>query len=124
MYDQMPCPNCAALTPAPELAKAFEYSFWQGPDGACPACVQQALLQTLLDHGDEALHEHIQTEWPLDAAAAFGALPTPLRLHADPRFAGRGGAQNFQYSLKLITRHYQHVDGTSFAAPLVASTVA
>jgi serine protease AprX len=26
--------------------------------------------------------------------------------------------------LKLITPHYQHVDGTSFAAPLVASTVA
>lgn len=26
--------------------------------------------------------------------------------------------------LKLITPHYQHVDGTSFAAPLVASTAA
>jgi serine protease AprX len=27
-------------------------------------------------------------------------------------------------ALKLITPHYQHVEGTSFAAPLVASTVA
>ena len=26
--------------------------------------------------------------------------------------------------MKLITPHYQHVDGTSFAAPLVASTIA
>jgi hypothetical protein len=26
----------------------------------------------------------------LDAEAAFGALPTPLRLHADPRYDGRG----------------------------------
>jgi len=28
--------------------------------------------------------------WPLDAEAAFGVLPTRLRLHADPRFSGRG----------------------------------
>jgi len=26
--------------------------------------------------------------------------------------------------LKLITPHYQHVEGTSFAAPIVASTIA
>jgi serine protease AprX len=36
------------------------------------------------------LHEAIQTEWPLDAEAAFGVLPTRLRLHADPRFSGKG----------------------------------
>jgi serine protease AprX len=40
--------------------------------------------------GDAALHEAIQTAWPLDAEAAFGVLPTRLRLHADPRFAGKG----------------------------------
>lgn len=63
---------------------------WQRLDGACPACVQQALLQILLEQGDAALHQNIQTVWPLDADAAFGALPTPLRLHADPRYTGRG----------------------------------
>jgi subtilisin family serine protease len=72
------------------LSEAHEYAFWQKPDGVCPACVQQSLLQTLLSQGDAALHEQIQSVWPLDAAAAFGALPTPLRLHADPRFTGRG----------------------------------
>jgi serine protease AprX len=48
------------------------------------------LLEHLLSQGDAALHASVQTVWPLDPEAAFGALPTPLRLHADPRFAGRG----------------------------------
>lgn len=72
------------------LAEAHWYPFWDREDGACPACVQQHLLQTLLAKGDAALHEAIQTIWPLDAEAAFGVLPTRLRLHADPRFSGRG----------------------------------
>jgi serine protease AprX len=65
---------------------------WLRADGACPACVQEALLQILLEKGDAALHAGVQRSWPLDAEAAFGALPTPLRLHADPRFRGRGVA--------------------------------
>ncbi len=85
-----PCPHCQAATPADVLEDAVRYVFWKRPNGACPACVQHELLTTLLREGDEALHRQIQTAWPLDAEAAFGALPTPLRLHADPRFAGRG----------------------------------
>ena len=72
------------------LAEASWYPYWDREDGACPACVQQNLLQTLLAKGDAALHEAIQTAWPLDAEAAFGVLPTRLRLHADPRFSGKG----------------------------------
>jgi serine protease AprX len=63
---------------------------WQREDGACPACIQQILLARLLEKGDAAFHTAVQAAWPLDAQAAFGALPTPLRLHADPRFAGKG----------------------------------
>lgn len=55
-----------------------------------PANAQEELLYTLLSQGDAALHEQIQAVWPLDAEAAFGAIPTPLRLHADPRFTGKG----------------------------------
>jgi serine protease AprX len=44
----------------------------------------------LLEEGEEALHQGVQKVWPLDAEAAFGALPTPLRLHAHPRYAGAG----------------------------------
>ena len=65
---------------------------WQRADGACPACVQEALLQILTARGEAALHESFQSVWPLDAEAAFGALPTPLRLHADPRYTGAGVA--------------------------------
>lgn len=63
---------------------------WRRGDGACPACLQEALLGLLVEHGEKAFHESVQRVWPLDAKAAFGALPTPLRLHADPRFLGRG----------------------------------
>ena len=84
------CPTCQKEVPTAVLEEAHQHSFWIKPDGACPACVQFNLLHTLLSQGDAALHEQIQTEWPLDAKAAFGALPTPLRLHADPRFTGQG----------------------------------
>ena len=72
------------------LAEAKWYPYWDREDGACPACVQQNLLQILLAKGDAALHEAIQAAWPLDAEAAFGVLPTRIRLHADPRFSGKG----------------------------------
>jgi serine protease AprX len=96
------CPFCQHVTPPEQLAQvnwlstamlddlAEQHPGWRSSDGACPGCVQEALLQTLLAQGHEALHQHIQQVWPLDAEAAFGAIPTPLRLHADPRFTGRG----------------------------------
>jgi serine protease AprX len=52
--------------------------------------VQQALLSLLLETAGDRLDRVVQAVWPLDAEAAFGALPTPLRLRADPRFTGRG----------------------------------
>jgi serine protease AprX len=59
-------------------------------EGACPGCVQQMLLEALVTDGHNALREGVQALWPLDPEAAFGALPTPLRLRAHPRFAGAG----------------------------------
>lgn len=84
------CSVCGDSTSTNLLAEASGYPHWDREDGACPACVQQNLLRTLLSKGDAALHEPIQTAWPLDAEAAFGVLPTRLRLHADPRFSGKG----------------------------------
>lgn len=77
---------------APEVIEriARDNPTWRHEDGACPACLQQSLLQILLEGGGETLHQSIQNIWPLDAEAAFGALPTPLRMHADPRFTGKG----------------------------------
>jgi serine protease AprX len=90
MEDVSPCSVCGVAFNRSLLDEAHWYPFWRRDDGACPACVQQNLLRTLLENGDAALHEAIQTAWPLDAEAAFGVLPTRLRLHADPRFSGRG----------------------------------
>jgi len=63
---------------------------WKEKDGDCPACIQQDLLRCLLEHGDQQFHQRLQACWPLDPKAVYGALPTPLRLHADHRYTGRG----------------------------------
>lgn len=83
--------NEAAWLPASALARLVDaHPGWTRDDGTCPACAQEALLAVLLLHGHNAFHATVQAQWPLDAESAFGALPTPLRLHADPRFTGRG----------------------------------
>lgn len=83
------CSRCGRSADTTLLAESQWYPYWECEEGACPACVQENLLRTLLAKGDAALHEAIQTVWPLDAEAAFGVLPTRLRLHADPRFSGK-----------------------------------
>lgn len=80
---------------------------WRVEHGACPAYVQQMLLEILLSEGRAAFQETVQTQWPLDAEAAFGAIPTPLRLHADPRFTG----QNTTIAL-IDSDFYPHPDLT------------
>lgn len=77
--DGLGCPRCTQAPPHPDLSR-----------GDCPSCVQQALLHTRLMHGLAAMQEFAQQALPIDAQAAFGALPTPLRMHADPRFTGKG----------------------------------
>lgn len=86
----MNCPLCGAVETPARLREAHGWRFWQRDDGACPACVQETLLRTLLAEGDDALHRAVQSAWPLDAESAFGALPTPLRLHAHPRYRAKG----------------------------------
>jgi serine protease AprX len=90
MIETSRCSVCGKATPQTLLAEAQWYPFWEQEGGGCPACVQEQLLRNLLAGGDATLHEAIQTVWPLDAEAAFGVLPTRLRLHADPRFSGDG----------------------------------
>jgi serine protease AprX len=105
MLDSAPavtCPICQMPSARDELAEAGwvapetaqrlaeRHHGWQRSDGACSACVQDTLLSLLREKGERVLGRVIQDVWPLDAEAAFGALPTPLRMRADPRFTGRG----------------------------------
>lgn len=96
------CTLCGASSSRAELAQALwlsqetldrlagQHEHWRRENGACPACVQHVLLEMLLEKGESALHDAVQKAWPLDAEAAFGALPTPLRVHAHPRYSGAG----------------------------------
>lgn len=77
------------IAPDTEQRLAERHHGWRRLDGACAACVQDALLSLLREKGERVLGRVIQDVWPLDAEAAFGALPTPLRVRADPRFTGR-----------------------------------
>ena len=63
--------------------------------------------QNLLDEEHVVHHESVQTTWPLDAEATYGVLPTPRRLHADPRFLGRG-----QTIAMIDAGYYPHPDLT------------
>ncbi|HEY8284537.1 MAG TPA: S8 family serine peptidase [Chloroflexota bacterium] len=96
------CPLCGAPTDRPVLEAARWLApevlarlargraGWRREDGACPSCVQQATLFTLLELGQAALQTGIEEQWLRNANTAFAALPTPLRLRADPRYTGWG----------------------------------
>ena len=63
---------------------------WTPLLGACAVCFQDALLITLLKKRNASLQESVQEVWPIDAKAAFGVLPTPLRMRSDPHHTGKG----------------------------------
>lgn len=84
------CPKCRAMTRREALSEAQNYALWHGTERVCPDCVHREILQGLLHRSDPALHERVQVVWPLDAAAAFGPLPLPLRFHLDSQLTGSG----------------------------------
>ena len=71
---ERPCALCARETPDEALAEAgwidaeterrlaAEHPGWRRQDGACPACVQQALLLVLLERG-EALTRNLSFQF-------------------------------------------------------------
>ncbi len=97
-----PCPLCGTPTLRRQLAEAGWITpetaarirdlrpGWTPALGGCPACVQRALLVILLRRTEASFQSSVQRTWPIDAEAAYGPLPTPLRMRADPRFTGRG----------------------------------
>ena len=96
------CPRCGRPTTEQDLAESHwaneaiinqlraDRPEWPPEAGACVACVQEALLLLLIQEGAATFYESVQSVWRLDASAAFGALPTPLRMRSDPRYTGKG----------------------------------
>lgn len=96
------CPRCGRPTREQDLVESHwaneavinqlrqDHPEWAAEQGACVACIQEALLLLLIQEGAATFYESVQSVWPLDASAAFGALPTPLRMRADPRYTGKG----------------------------------
>lgn len=98
----MNCALCGAAARRAELAEASwlvpevlenlarRNPGWKRETGACPACVEETLLATLLERCATSLPRPAPGEWLTDSEAALGILPTPLKLQADPRVTGRG----------------------------------
>ncbi len=63
------------LAPELEPSVAEEHPGWRRQDGACPACVQQILLEALLSKGENAFQEGIQRTWLLVFIASSGVVP-------------------------------------------------
>lgn len=96
------CPLCKVSTSTaalaevgwldPELLHDFEetHPHWRLEQGACPNCVLQFLQQALSSLSELEAREGLNDAWPRSAQTAMKALPTPLHLHADPRYTGRG----------------------------------
>ncbi|HEX8218214.1 MAG TPA: S8 family serine peptidase [Chloroflexia bacterium] len=96
------CALCGTPSAATDLAEASwlppaaiemlqqRHPGWELAHGACPACVQRAMLEVLLEHGAGKLDEEALAGGPLPPVVARGVLPTHLRLHVDARYQGRG----------------------------------
>ncbi len=59
-----------------------------------------------------------------NAAALWRDAELPESLHREPPTRIRLAVEAALRDAKIVATHYQHVDGTSFAAPIVASVVA
>ena len=79
---------------------------------------EAAILQKLLSASPEELPALLETMEPLPYTKL------PLDIATLPIAAAYELLRQAWLSQKLITPHYQHVDGTSFAAPIVSSVAA
>ena len=63
-------------------------------------------------------------ELPSLLASTYQVLDLPAKLLRQPLEAQRKAVRDKMVANKFVTPYYQHVDGTSFAAPIVSSVVA
>jgi len=81
---------------------------WKLEAGICPNCVQRAVVVLRERRAAASLHAGLEVSYPVYAADEADLLPTPVRLHANPDFAGRGVTLAF-----LDSGFYPHADLTT-----------
>ena len=81
---------------------------WTVTAGICPDCVQRAVMVMRERRAAASLHAGLDVSYPVYAADEAELLPTPVRLRANPDFAGRGVTIAF-----LDSGFYPHADLTT-----------
>jgi len=78
---------------------------WKREDGVCPQCVHGAVEQFNESRSPTSLQQELMTPFPVYSRDEQWLLPTPIRVHADTRFTGRGVVVAF-----LDSGFYPHPD--------------
>jgi serine protease AprX len=78
---------------------------WKREEGVCPACVFRAVQQAQKERSTYSLHLELRLPYPVYAPDQVGVLPTPLRVRANPRYAGQGTTIAF-----IDSGFYSHPD--------------
>jgi serine protease AprX len=111
------CPLCRQpLDPAllkfqshlePHLVRRLRESQpgWERADGVCPECVRRAVEKAREARSPTSLQQELATPFPVYSPDEQTLLPTPVRVHANPYFTGRGVAVAF-----LDSGFYPHPD--------------
>ena len=78
---------------------------WKPEDGACLECVHEAVEKAIEARSPTSLQAELLTPFPVYSRDEKQLLPTPLRVHANPNFSGRGITVAF-----LDSGFYPHPD--------------
>jgi serine protease AprX len=78
---------------------------WKRDVGACPECVHGAVERAIEARSPTSLHAELLTPFPVYSRDEKQLLPTPIRVHANPNFTGRGVTVAF-----LDSGFYSHPD--------------
>ncbi len=91
----------------PHLARILQANHpdWDARAGACPDCVYEAARQAQAERSDYSLQDELLTPFPVYLRDQADIVPTPLRVHAHPTYAGRGVTIAF-----LDSGFYPHPD--------------
>lgn len=112
------CPLCQRVVPTALFEKHWQmdrrvvralrerHPAWQRVHGACPACVHELVPQVGLTRATAEI-PHSLADHPIYGQAEPQALPTGVRLRANPHFHGRGVTLAF-----LDSGFYPHPDLT------------